>query len=189
MKAPIQRWSDEDLALLHEHYTTTQTAVLADTLGRSMARVHSKANTLGLHKVPGSRVLPATQQLRQTLLALAGRHDRASGFGLASVPGVCNATANRVAAEMVDAGELHRVRLSHKIVRYFSGAEAAQRYRQGRPDYAAGAPGPEPAVRIGAGSSRAWWPADAEPRITAETKMTIAPAPVRQLRTNTHSPL
>jgi hypothetical protein len=36
--------------------------------------------------------------------------------------------------------------------------------------------------------NRAWWPADAEPVITAATRVTIAPPPVRHLRTNTHSP-
>ena len=32
----------------------------------------------------------------------------------------------------------------------------------------------------------AWWPADAEPIITPQTKVTIGPSPGRVLRTNTH---
>lgn len=44
------------------------------------------------------------------------------------------------------------------------------------------------AAPTGRGQARAWWGADAEPVITANTKITVAPPlPERVLRTNTHS--
>lgn len=43
-------WTEADVALLRQHYPTTETPVLAQALGRPPRQVLAKANAMGVHK-------------------------------------------------------------------------------------------------------------------------------------------
>jgi hypothetical protein len=115
--------------------------------------------------------------LQRRLLRLAVASD---GFGSNGVSGV---TAERISATaelMVQAGLLWRGRSGTAVVRYFAGEPEALLFtaaERGKSQKSSASP-----------RSRANWPKDAPMNITADTKITLAPAPPTDvLRSNTYS--
>jgi hypothetical protein len=47
-----QRWTEEKVAYLKEHYVNGDTEKIAEVLGHSIEQVRAKANVLGLRKSP-----------------------------------------------------------------------------------------------------------------------------------------
>lgn len=118
---------------------------------------------------------------------------------LASRPsGVCSAevtgfSATQVRAaiwHLMQAGALHRAKLAHKVVRYFTDAQLAAQYERLHRRAPA-----TPVTSMGQRNNpthkslRAWWPADAPMVITEHTKITVAKPLPQPIRTNTHSGL
>lgn len=127
----------------------------------------------------------STKHLWPAILTLAAREQ---GVSIAEVKALDAALTDKrvssVLAYLRDRGQLHVAEITHKIKTFHSTAAAAQRA------LAAGAGLRAKAMRRKASESsrhHAPWPADAEPVITAATRITIAPTPPRALKTNTHS--
>lgn len=156
-------WTPEDEALLRQAYATTPVAQLAEQFSTTPVAIYARAKKLGLKRPTNTvrRNVGVSTGLNQTLRTLAARPNGVSG---SEVAGFARNTVARALYKLYDKGELHRVHLGHKWVRFFADAAAAQ------------------------ACAHAPWPADAEPVHTAATKYTYAaPPPARPLRTNTHA--
>ena len=123
--------------------------------------------------------------LRTHVQRLASRPD---GVCVAEVTGF-SATQIRAAIwHLTQAGALHRARLAHKVVRYFTDAQRAAEYERLHRRAPA-----SPATTMGQRnnpthkSMRAWWPEDAPMVITEKTKITRAKPLPQPTRTNTHT--
>lgn len=117
--------------------------------------------------------------LRQRLLVLSKGN---AGFSVSEVSGFTSKQVGPLAEELVREGTLHRTKVSHKVVRYFATEALASAFASGqlaKPAKASATMSPR---------TKATWPKDAPMNITADTKITVAPAPPTGIyRTNTHS--
>ena len=121
----------------------------------------------------------ANTALQDRLLVLA----KASvGFSTSEVSGFTSKQVGPVAEALVVAGALHRAKVSHKVVRYFATAAQASAFVSGQTKKAA------KTTASVSPRTKATWAKDAPMNITADTKITVAPAPPTGIfRTNTHS--
>lgn len=103
-----------------------------------------------------------------------------AGFSASEVTGYSPEQVRRAAEALVAAGRLHRAKVSPRRVRYFATDRLAQGFMASRASVA-----PQ---RMAAGTRvKAGWSADEPGLITAQTKITKAPAPPRGVfRTNTY---
>jgi hypothetical protein len=180
-----RHYTPREEALLREQYVDGAVEVkdIAERIDRTVAQVRIKAFAMGLHR-PERLSLRSYAHQARIRLVLAGQ--AASGFSLAEISGMHVSTVARAAQALVESGQLFKVRLGHRTVRYFSAPAAAERYEANhRKPISAGN---VTFTTRAAGHGRAWWPSDAPLHFTPQTKYTIAPPlPERVLRTNTHS--
>ena len=126
--------------------------------------------------------------IREHVLMLAGRP---CGVAVSEISGFTAEASSMALYRLRKIGKVYAARISHRRVRYFTDATVAAAYEKA---HKSGGSDAGPAnhtgrmVTMNAKHQRAWWPADAEPVITSETKITIAPPPPEwSTRTNTHS--
>jgi len=131
-----------------------------------------------------SNANPQAHKLMQLLHELS---KRAEGVGSADISGYRVADVNNATTRMVARAELFRCKLSHKCVRFFNTAAAAEAY--GRTHRGRSTSGTATATNKGMRSNaqRAWWPADAPEHYTKATKRTVGQPMPQPTRTNTHS--
>ena len=62
---PREVWSQEQIALLHEHYPHKRTDAIVSIIGKSVYAIYNKVAALGLKKTPEYLVSPETCRLRR----------------------------------------------------------------------------------------------------------------------------
>lgn len=104
-----------------------------------------------------------------------------SGFGASELTGYSPEQVRRAAEALAKGGKIVRAKISSHRVRYFANDKLAKAYIAGQ------APARAPHSAAGA-RTRANWKPDAPMRITAQTKVIVAPPlPRNVFRSNTYS--
>lgn len=119
-------------------------------------------------------------KIRLAMLKLADRPEgaKAADCSLGKLE-----TVSTEASRMVKRGELIKIRVSHKDVRYFVKPKDAEQFAS-----KLAAATPAVTTRIGPLHTRAAWSVDEPGIITEKTKFTVCPSPQStRLWTNTHS--
>mgnify|MGYP001572823136 CR=1 FL=1 len=164
-------WTNEELALLDKHFALAGAEQCARIIGRAKRGIVQKARERGL--CGPSRRADCPERMAE-ILKNAKRPDGIRALDL----GDWHKVASMMMIRMEKAGKLHKAQISYRNVRYFANKADAQaatdRIRTAVP------------VRIARPVHSAWWPKDAEPIITAQTKYTSCPAPGRVLHTSTY---
>lgn len=193
---PISLPSDtieQRAALIRAQYPAGDLPGLAKQLGVSMNRLMTLACRLEVKRDraamlrvrTASRTPPQGKAIRAQLAAWATRPNGVANQEVADAINVPLRAVSGVVSSMQRTGQLHSAAISHRRVRYFASAEAAEQFLarlgQGKRRTATGA---APAVHITRAPGPAYLPG--EPVITQHTKRTIAPPPKQALRSNTH---
>ena len=133
-------------------------------------------------KAPIPRTGEQTEAIRAAVVSMGAR---AEGFRCREVEnlGFTQSAVTCVIARYLKSGLLHRARISHRVIVYFTDARAAMQ----REAEVMTTPPAAPKSKRGAP-----WPKDAQPHFPRNKdgspawKTTIAPTPVQAIRTNTH---
>jgi hypothetical protein len=165
-------WTKNELGALCEQYPAgVPIKDISKTIGRSVDAVYRMAAKLDLER-PSVGGRPGT--LSAQILKLVARP---GGMGTGDIPGKSKAAVGTRAWDLFRTGLIYRRVLGYRNTRYYATQEAAD---AATPLVKAANPTKVP-LKLRPG----WGPNDPAV-ITSNTKVTIAPAPVRSLRTNTH---
>lgn len=179
MRTNPNPWTNEVKATVRTMFpTATWPELLAALAPMSQNQIWRVATSLGLKRQDQRKCIDH-QAVAEQLKTAAAHADGCTLNQLAEVGPFKHCTIAKIAGQLIATGQIHRLIISARQVRYFTDADSAQRYMHrlvSRPvanKVIHGVRGP------------AYLPGD--PVITPATRWTIAPPPpARTLRTNTH---